>query len=202
MQTKKGLYVYLSSYIDEADSDAQPDMVHTLIPRSTGLQYVLRSLVPRIPALDVIDLTVAYPGIPPRGIPQDYYTLRSIFAARVAPPTVHIHVRRFRAATDIPFGDVSASDPQKIPVANGGPAIEVDVPEHERKTFENWLQARWREKDEKFEHYYATGRFAEKGQPEIILPLRVRSIKEYFDAFCFFAPVIVWRMFALLRRLF
>lgn len=37
-------------------------MVHTLLPRSTGLHYSLRSLLPRIPKLKVIDVTVAYPG--------------------------------------------------------------------------------------------------------------------------------------------
>lgn len=40
----------------------QPDMSHTLLPRSTGLHYSLRSLAPRIPSLELIDITVAYPG--------------------------------------------------------------------------------------------------------------------------------------------
>lgn len=45
-----------------ADKMGIPDMVHTLLPRSTGLHYSLRSLVPRMPKLKVIDITVAYPG--------------------------------------------------------------------------------------------------------------------------------------------
>ena len=38
-------------------------MTHTLLPRSTGLQYSLRALAPRIPALQLVDITVAYPGM-------------------------------------------------------------------------------------------------------------------------------------------
>ncbi len=37
-------------------------MTHTLLPRSTGLHYILRSLSPRLPALHVLDATIAYPG--------------------------------------------------------------------------------------------------------------------------------------------
>jgi hypothetical protein len=40
----------------------KPDMRHVLLPRSTGLHYSLRSLSPRIPGLQLIDITVAYPG--------------------------------------------------------------------------------------------------------------------------------------------
>lgn len=40
----------------------KPDMTHTLLPRSTGLLYSLRALSPRIPSLQLIDITVAYPG--------------------------------------------------------------------------------------------------------------------------------------------
>jgi hypothetical protein len=173
-------------------------MVHTLIPRSTGLQYILRTLSPRIPKLDVIDLTIAYPGIPPKAIPQEYYTLRSIFGARAPPPVVHIHVRRFRVARDIPIGDLSGSDNRRPP--RGGATVEVDVPPTEKRAFEDWLRALWREKDELFEHYYTTGRFAAPGQPEVVLPLRVRGIKESLDAFCCFIPLILWRIFALLQR--
>ena len=33
-----------------------------LLPRSTGLHYSLRSLAPRIPSLQLVDITMSYPG--------------------------------------------------------------------------------------------------------------------------------------------
>jgi lysocardiolipin and lysophospholipid acyltransferase len=185
-------------------------MVHTLLPRSTGLHHVLRTLAPRIPNLDVIDLTVAYPGIPYRGIPQEFYTLRSIFGARIPPPTVHIHVRRFKVDGDIPVGDLprprSNSQSRRSSRYDKGKdrdkdrtPVEIPVPEKERRAFEEWLRTIWREKDELFEHYYVTGRFAVEGQKEVIIPVKLRGVKQYMDAFCFFAPVVVWRVVAKLR---
>lgn len=49
--TQTDVYAYL-----------QPDMTNTLLPRSTGLHYSLRSLAPRIPTLHLIDVTMVYPG--------------------------------------------------------------------------------------------------------------------------------------------
>lgn len=37
-------------------------MTNLLLPRSLGLHYSLRSLVPRIPDLSLLDITVIYPG--------------------------------------------------------------------------------------------------------------------------------------------
>lgn len=39
-----------------------PDLQHSLLPRTTGLQYALRALSPRIPELHLLDITVAYEG--------------------------------------------------------------------------------------------------------------------------------------------
>lgn len=43
----------------------QPDMTHTLLPRSTGLHYSLRALSSCVPNLQLLDITVAYPGMSP-----------------------------------------------------------------------------------------------------------------------------------------
>ncbi len=40
----------------------QSDMAHTLLPRSTGLHYSLRALSHCVPSLQLLDITVAYPG--------------------------------------------------------------------------------------------------------------------------------------------
>ena len=47
-----------------ADYHVQSDMTHTLLPRSTGLHYSLRALSPCVPSLQLLDITVAYPGMP------------------------------------------------------------------------------------------------------------------------------------------
>jgi lysocardiolipin and lysophospholipid acyltransferase len=38
-------------------------MTHTLLPRSTGLHYSLRALMSSVPGLQLLDITVAYPGM-------------------------------------------------------------------------------------------------------------------------------------------
>jgi hypothetical protein len=40
----------------------KPDMTNTLLPRSTGLHYSLRTLAPCMPALQLLDITTVYPG--------------------------------------------------------------------------------------------------------------------------------------------
>jgi lysocardiolipin and lysophospholipid acyltransferase len=169
---------------------SQPDMEHTLLPRSTGLQYVLRSLAPRIPDLHLLDLTIAYPGVPPRGYGQSYYTLRSIFFARVPPPAVHIHIRRFRAR-DTPMGELGPSD---------AGAVEVEVPTHEKVAFEEWVRGLWRRKDEMIDRFHATGTFAPAGRKdaEVAIPVKLRTAGEYVQAYGGFAPVLagyaLWRL--------
>jgi 1-acyl-sn-glycerol-3-phosphate acyltransferase len=41
---------------------SQSDLTHTLLPRSTGLHHSLRALSPCVPSLQLLDITVAYPG--------------------------------------------------------------------------------------------------------------------------------------------
>ena len=45
-----------------ADKTGIPDMQHMLLPRSTGLLWTLRSLAPRVPSLQLLDITVVYDG--------------------------------------------------------------------------------------------------------------------------------------------
>ncbi|TFK57392.1 acyltransferase-domain-containing protein [Heliocybe sulcata] len=169
-----------------ADKLGIPDMVHTLLPRSTGLQYSLRSLAPRIPSLQLLDLTVAYPGIPPLGYGQSYYTLRSIFFDRIPPPAIHIHIRQFDVASEVPLGDLSSTNPKVLP---NGSAVEIDVPEAEKVAFEDWLRERWRDKDQLMAKYLDTGSFASQDVVEV--PVQLRSQREILDAFCFFMPAML-----------
>ncbi|KAI0036670.1 acyltransferase-domain-containing protein [Vararia minispora EC-137] len=160
-----------------------PDMTHMLLPRSTGLLYSLRALSPRIPSLHLIDITMAYPGIPPQGNGQEYYTLRSVFLAGTAPPAIHMHIRRYPVSS-IPIGSVSAPTSGVFP--------ELEVPPGDAQAFELWLRELWRQKDRFMERFHARGTFAEEGKEEgaVDLPLRVRKTHEVLNAYCFFVPAI------------
>ncbi|KAM6498286.1 Acyltransferase domain containing protein [Amanita muscaria] len=177
-----------------ADKMGIPDMTNTLLPRSLGLQYSLRSLAPRIPDLRLLDVTIMYPGIPALHYGQDYYTLRSIFFDGVPPPVIHMHLRLFNVATDVPLGDLSTT--QKATTPNGSAdehAVEVDIPLTEKVIFDNWLRELWQEKDEFISRYLTTGHTIGEF---VDIPLRLRRKREYLDSFCFFIPAAcgyLWR---------
>ena len=173
-------------------------MSHTLLPRSTGLLYSLRALSSCVPDLQLLDITVAYPGmsctflfeqthshstlvgVPPTGYGQSYYTLRSIFFDRIPPPAVHMHIRRFDVAKHVPIG--ALSQPNGSP---RGQTIGVDVPEDERNAFDIWLRNRWSEKDQLMQRFYDTGSFSPSldKSPALDIPLRLRHNREILDAY-------------------
>jgi len=191
-------------------------MSHTLLPRSTGLLYSLRALSPKVPALKILDVTVAYPGIPRTGYGQSYYTLRSIFMDRIPPPVIHIHLRLVDVASSVPIGNLSSADPVKLPKlgkANGvvspqlngqaiplstsslsrqadAKAVEVDVPESEKQVFDNWLQDLWKEKDAKMEEFLSVGEFR-SAKDAVEIPVKLKSKTEILDAFYYFGPAVV-----------
>lgn len=179
----------------------QPDNKYTLLPRSTGMQYALRALSPRVPDLYMLDATVVYPGIPAMGYGQSYYTMRSIMFMGVPPPRVHVHLKLYHVKRDVPIG-VLPSDGR-----------EAEVTEQERVAFEDWMRGKFDEKDVEFERYYATGSVADTKKSHIIkgprvengnanvyspreiaLPLRLRSSWEILDAFAFPGPA-AWAFF-------
>uniref|UniRef100_A0A8H8CPN0 Phospholipid/glycerol acyltransferase domain-containing protein n=1 Tax=Psilocybe cubensis TaxID=181762 RepID=A0A8H8CPN0_PSICU len=175
------------------------DMKHILLPRSTGLHYSLRSLAPRIPDLRLFDLTVAYPGIPPLGYGQDYYTLRSLFFDGVAPPAVHIHIRMFDVTKGVPIGNLSGTTSAATPDPKSKRIVEVDIPSDEKEVFDIWLRKLWQEKDDGMDKFFETGSLASKGAPTVEIPLRLRRKREILDAFCFFWPASVAYLWGRLR---
>jgi hypothetical protein len=167
----------------------QADLDHTLLPRSTGLLFLLRSICPTIPDLQLLDVTIGYPGIPRKGYGQEYYTLRSVFFQGIPPPKIHIHLRVFKQS-EIPFGEVSSKDCVK----RGGEATT-----EEAAAFEDWLRKRWTEKDQLMERFYSTGSFSGRSlgggvneTDPVEIPIRLRSPWEAVNAFAFFAPILVY----------
>ncbi|KAG9314536.1 acyltransferase-domain-containing protein [Chiua virens] len=171
-----------------AEKTGVPDLRNMLLPRSTGLHYSLHSLALRLPTLKLLDITLIYPGIPPRGYGQSYYTLRSIFCDRVPPPVVHMHLRIFDVAKDVPIGNIS-----RLSVANGSlnDSAEFDISEREKAIFDMWLRKLWSDKDDyitKFSEADATST-SNKQQP-VEVPLELRNKWEIAGAYCFFAPLL------------
>ncbi|KAJ5888923.1 acyltransferase-domain-containing protein [Penicillium taxi] len=107
-----------------------PSFNHVILPRSTGLFFCLQQL--RGTVEWVYDSTIAYEGPPKGSYPDKYFTLRSTWLQGRPPTSVNMHWRRF-AVADIPLED-----------------------QHE---FDEWLRARWAEKDELMDQYFETGRF-------------------------------------------
>ncbi|KAF8633934.1 hypothetical protein AX15_001118 [Amanita polypyramis BW_CC] len=177
-----------------ADKMGIPDMTNILLPRSLGLHYSLRSLASCIPDLSLLDITIIYPGIPPLHYGQDYYTLRSIFFDGIAPPVIHMHLRLFKVATDIPIGDLSTS--QLTLILNGSGSnhvMEGDIPPTEKAVFDEWLRQLWQEKDEFITRQL---KFGLVSRFSVNIPLKLRRKREYLDAFCFFLPAAggyVWK---------
>jgi lysocardiolipin and lysophospholipid acyltransferase len=130
-----------------AQREGIDDLVTLLHPRSTGLLFCLRTLLPHIPDLKLLDVTIGYPGVPYGRYPQDYYGLVSVFFRSVPPPTVHLHLRL--------YSDLSSPD-------CGIPSLQSDgdlASPEESRAFELWLRAIWQAKEKRMEGFYKEHRF-------------------------------------------
>lgn len=107
-----------------------PDMKHTVLPRTTGLQFCLQEL--RNTVEYVYDCTIGYEVVPPGEYAGGIYTIRSVYLEGRPPKSVNMHWRRFKVS-DIPADDVDK--------------------------MQAWTLQRWREKDEIIQTFLDTGRF-------------------------------------------
>jgi len=128
-------------------------------------------------------MTIIYPGVPPTGYSQDYYTLRSIFLDGVPPPEIHVHLRLLDVRSQVPIGDLSSA---KLATKE---AVEVEIPSNEKDHFDTWLRQLWTEKDESMGRFYDTGSFSGNTNPaKLEIPIQLHRSLEILDAFCFFWP--------------
>ncbi|KNZ57809.1 hypothetical protein VP01_2068g2 [Puccinia sorghi] len=154
------------------------DVKHCLLPRSMGSLFCMRALSRKIPNLNLIDLTIGYPGIPSDGYGQDYYTLQSIFGSSRPPPKVHIHIKVI-PVSDIPIGNIQPTPPSSSSSSAPGrlssssptgavgerkPMINeftqlTDPSAEEIERFDEWLRGLWVEKDQLLDNFYLHGRF-------------------------------------------
>ncbi|KAL4068237.1 acyltransferase-domain-containing protein [Scleroderma yunnanense] len=162
-----------------------PDLNNTLLPRSTGLHYCLRSLAPRLPTLKLLDVTITYPGVyPPKRYGQSYYTLRSIFCDRIPPPVVHMHLRIFDVTRQVPIG---SSDTCTI----------GDIPKSDKAKFDEWLRELWTRKDQFMTEFLERDVSNVSKWEPVQIPLELRSSMEMANAYCFFTPAIA--IYALIK---
>lgn len=123
-----------------------------------------------------------------------------------------MHLRLLDVASSVPIGDLSQTDSTALPPSLPHPqttaaklasalpqgtqlahpsSVEALIPDHERDTFDVWLRELWREKDVMMDEYYATGAFKSRAGT-VDIPLKVKSLTDMGDAFCWFAPVLTW----------
>lgn len=121
-----------------------------------------------MPDLHLLDVTVAYEGIPRGAYGQSYFTLRSVFLDGVPPPRIHLHLKMFHVTSQIPIGDVDVFS-EKAPSQS---RKEDEIPMVESAAFEKWLLELWRKKDKMIETFLVQGKFAKDGE---FLPLRLRT---------------------------
>ena len=110
----------------------------------------------------------------------------------VPPPVIHIHLRMFNVAADVPIGDLSK---KQTSVSNGTANdhnIEVEIPTKEKEKFDIWLRELWQEKDQFITQFLKTGRgdkeYEQGESAAVSIPLRLHRKREMLDAFCFFLP--------------
>ncbi|KAL8930081.1 MAG: hypothetical protein Q9172_000166 [Xanthocarpia lactea] len=122
-----------------ADKNKIPDMQHQLLPRSKGLQFCIQQLRKTVPY--VYDCTIAYEGVPTGQYASEIFTIQAAYFGGKPPKSVNMYWRRF--------------DVWSIPVDDD-------------RAFDNWLRARWIEKDQLLDNYQKTGRFpADTGVDEL-----------------------------------
>ncbi|KAI4132003.1 MAG: hypothetical protein LQ341_006318 [Variospora aurantia] len=122
-----------------AEKNEIPDMQHQLLPRSKGLQFCIQQLRKTVPY--VYDCTIAYEGVPTGQYASEIFTIQAAYFGGKPPKSVNMYWRRF---------DVWS------------------IPADDDRAFDNWLRARWIEKDQLLDHYQKTGRFpADTGVDEL-----------------------------------
>jgi lysocardiolipin and lysophospholipid acyltransferase len=141
----------------------------------TGLYHILSQLEGSNIEY-IYDLTMGLSGITADDIPEDVYRILDCYWKGENASEIHIRVRRWHIPTQVPIQD--------------GPEV-----------FNEWLRARWMEKDEMLKRFYATGSLAvgetesERRLETVIKPMRVRSILWTL------VPVfILWGLFWLICR--
>jgi hypothetical protein len=116
---------------DYAAKVGKEPLTHQVLPRPAGLHLLLQELGETVPYL--YDCTIGYTPLPPDGYGNEIYGLRTVYIQGRPPQSVNMHWRRYKTS-EIPIGS--------------------------KAELNDWLEARWREKETLLENFYATGKFS------------------------------------------
>jgi hypothetical protein len=127
----------------------------------------------------IYDFTIGYSGVGANDIPENVYTIQSIFFFHHYPKQIHVHVRRFK----------------------------IDqIPKEDEEEFSQWVHQIWVEKDELMGHFYKYGVFPpsaddtskerseeveEKRTVDIPVKLRNNSILDLAQIWIFLVPYLL-----------
>ncbi|TPX32929.1 hypothetical protein SeMB42_g07561 [Synchytrium endobioticum] len=132
--------------------DINPEPVHVLIPRSTGLQYCCENLQPGLKCL--FDVTIGYSGVEASEIPYYKHLPSAVFCGGTGPRKVYLHINRF--------------DIGKIPGME--PIADRNISEKDeakrKEAFTNWVQERFYAKDQKMIDFFGKRRFVHEKDTE------------------------------------
>ena len=121
---------------------------------------------------------------------------------RVPPPQIHMHIRKFDVSHEVPIGDLTSTNPSKLPNGAGDPtkgeAVETDIPQGEKDKFDKWIRELWNTKDRDVDRYLEGGSFVDDPSLRVEIPIAVRRKREILDAFCFFIPALLGWIFSAL----
>ncbi|PHZ15791.1 uncharacterized protein RHIMIDRAFT_198584 [Rhizopus microsporus ATCC 52813] len=142
-----------------AEKNNMKDNRYTLLPRSTGLRLCTTVLEDSIEY--VYDFTIGYSGIKPNEIPENVFTIQSIFFFNQYPKQIHIHIRRYRVDS---------------------------IPYHNEQEFNQWTFDRWAEKDQLMDTFYRTSSFDDNS---VTVPIKLKtSIVELAQIWIFMVPYL------------
>ena len=131
-----------------SEKEEMPDFISLLQPRSTGLLFCLRTLLPQVPDLKILDLTIGYPGVPRGGYAQEWYGLKSVFQWKTPPPTLNVHLRIIDPRVESIPGVSSSMDGPRVDQEHDHAVKTTGIAsEAEANAFGDWLRSRWREKE-------------------------------------------------------
>ncbi|ORY23045.1 acyltransferase-domain-containing protein [Naematelia encephala] len=176
-----------------ANREGVDDFVTLLHPRSTGLLFCLRTLIPQVPDLKLLDLTIGYPGIPLGNYPQDHYGLLSVFFRSVPPPTVHLHMHLYSDLSSPDSGIPSLISPRTTEIIEGEGKDDSVPPgdtglatKEEARAFELWIRDVWTKKEQRMKAFYAEQKFVSSEGGESareIIPIRQTRWYHWFAAY-------------------
>ncbi|KAM0756150.1 hypothetical protein T439DRAFT_320843 [Meredithblackwellia eburnea MCA 4105] len=171
-----------------AKDKGKADYDHLVHPRTLGT-YQLLQIIKGVGMedLSVLDVTMAYPSVPPGSFPTEHHSIHNTFMLGISEPTVHIHLKYY-VTNDVPA----------LNIPHDGTVSEMTA---NRSNFDGWLTTRWDEKEIMLKRFQETG--SELGDPssDEILVLSLRPSFSQVLAFLVFLGVALLAIQITLRLL-